>query len=95
MTERRSTKGVWVSELNISLAMEIRMPREYLGAFILAFGDLFTTENAKGTIERKTIDGYHLGKRGCSARLTIAREDKDKFYAFVKEFCRKKRIQFR
>jgi len=77
------------------ISLDVVVPKEHTGDFIVKFGEEFAHDNMElGKVARK-VDDYYSHGGGWHIKVSVDRSQKERLYAFIRNFCKEKNLSFR
>jgi hypothetical protein len=77
------------------ISLDVVVPIEHTGDFIVKFGEEFAVDIMDADKEAKKVDDYYSHPNGWHIRVSVDREQKERLYAFIRNFCKEKNLSFR
>lgn len=85
--------GVFIYSSNELISLEVVVPVEHVGDFIVKFGEKFACDYM-GTVA-KEVDKYFSRPNGWHVIVSVDKEQKDGLYAFIRNFSKEKNLSFK
>jgi len=85
---------VIVCEEDELFSLEIAIPGEYLGAFVVEFSEKFAINTTDGPMAKK-VDNCFPSPTGCHVRVSVDLYLKTRLYQFIRDFCKERNLSFR
>ncbi|MDA2936230.1 hypothetical protein MYX06_03365 [Patescibacteria group bacterium AH-259-L05] len=87
--------GILIYLNNELISLEVVVPMEHVGDFIVKFGEEFAYEDTEIGKMAKKVDEYFSHPNGWHVIVSVDKEQKDKLYAFIRNFSKEKKLSFR
>jgi len=77
------------------ISLVVLMPIEHTGDFIVKFAEEFAVDIMDAGKEVKKVDDYYSHPSGWHIRVSVDKGQKERLYAFIRNFCKEKNLSFR
>jgi hypothetical protein len=77
------------------ISLDVVVPKEHTGDFMVKFGEEFAFDTMDAGKVAKKVDDYYSHPNGWHIRVCVDRKQKDRLYAFIRNFCKEKNLSFR
>lgn len=78
-----------------SITLDVVIPEKYVWEFMKEFGENFATHDThSGTTTTKAVNNYYYSRpNDWHIEITISENLEKRFYAFLSQFCQKRKIR--
>ncbi len=84
---------VFICSSNELVSLEVVVPMEYVGDFMVKFGEKFAYDYMNRTI--KEVDKYFSRPNGWHVIVSVDKEQKNVLSAFIRNFSKEKNLSFK